>query len=274
MRSTLPPNDEDELVAVSPRHAVRISRDYTPMLRRAPGRDFVVRTIARREANGMPLMSADIVIAGHETRERYPAANAYPLHFRKTYYPGRLHGDPREEFERQREAAALIGVPEPIGHSYDTFRTCLLPGTPYARLSPFGIEPEESNLTRAHELPLASAAGLWRLLEAAFEQLSALHAGGIAHGDAELHNFIVCPSPLEIVLIDFEVATRRDAIAPERWQATCDKDLAPLLREAVLLQSSLGPQPGALGQLAARRIDTLFKNPDRFRLELERMTGA
>ena len=140
---------------------MRLAQDYAVMVRRAPGRDLVVRTIARRDANGMPLMSADIVIAGRETRDKFPAARTYPLHFRKTYYPARLHGDPREEFERQREAAALIGLPEPIGCTYDTFRTCLLPGTPYARLSPFGVEPEESNITRARELPLASAAGLW-----------------------------------------------------------------------------------------------------------------
>jgi hypothetical protein len=268
VRSESPPNETDELVAVSPRHSVRLSQDYAVMVRRAPGRDLVVRTIARRDANGMPLMSADIVIAGHETREKFPAARTYPLHFRKTYYPARLHGDPREEFERQREAAALIGVPEPIGCTYDTFRTCLLPGTPFARLSPFDVEPEESNITRARALPLASAVGLWRMLESAFTQMQALHAGGLAHGDAELHNFIVCPSPLEIVMIDFEASVRRDALAPHAWEAICIKDFAPMLREAVLLQCALGPQPGALAQLALERIDRSFKDPDRFRREI------
>jgi hypothetical protein len=268
VRSESPPNESDEVVAVSPRHSVRISQDYAVMVQRAPGRDLVVRTIARREANGLPLMSADIVIAGYETREKFPAARTYPLHFRKTYYPGRLHGDPRDEFERQREAAALIGLPEPIGYTYDTFRTCLLPGSPYARLSPFGVEPEESNLALAHALPLASAAGLWRMLESAFAQLQTLHAAGLAHGDAELHNFIVCPSPLEIVMIDFEAAVRRDAVSEEVWEATCRKDLVPVLREAVFLQCALGPQPGALAQVALERIAQTLKHPDRFRREL------
>ena len=35
-----------------------------------------------------------IVIAGQETRSEFPLAATYPLHFRKTYFPGRLHGDP------------------------------------------------------------------------------------------------------------------------------------------------------------------------------------
>ena len=37
----------------------------------------------------MPLMSADLVIASEDTRVRFAAARTYPLHFRKTYYPGR-----------------------------------------------------------------------------------------------------------------------------------------------------------------------------------------
>ena len=112
------------------------------------------------------------------------------------------------------------------------------------------------------------ANGLWRMLESAFAQLQTLHAAGLAHGDAELHNFIVCPSPLEIVMIDFEVALRRDAAAPDVWAATCAKDLVPIAREAVLLQCALGPQPGALAQFALAHIDRSFKDPDRFRREL------
>ena len=202
------------------------------------------------------------------------------MHFRKTYYPARLHGDPRDEFERQREAAALIGVPEPIGCTYDTFRTCLLPGTPYARLSPFGVEPEESNITLAHALPLASAAGLWRMLESAFAQMQALHAGGVAHGDAELHNFIVCA----VAARDRDDRLRSRG-APRRARrrrvaSDCAKDFAPMLREAVLLQCALGPQPGTLAQLALERIASSFKDPERFRREdrsrarRERVTAA
>jgi hypothetical protein len=270
VRSTPPTLDEDHVIAVSPRHTVRLTHDYAPMIRRAPRQDFVVRTIASRQANGMPLMSADLVIASEDTRARFPAARTYPLHFRKTYYPGRLHGDPKEEFDRQTEAAALIGLPPPIGYSGDVFRSCLVPGLPYARLSPFGCEPEESNLPRAEELALATAAGLWRMAEEAFARVTALHEGGLAHGDAELHNFIVCPSPLEIVMIDFEVAVRREACTEAAWLSTCRKDLTPLLREAVLLQCSLGPQPGALAELANARIDASFKDPERFRRELDR----
>jgi hypothetical protein len=271
VRSAPPTQDDDLAIAVSPRHTVRLTHDYAPMIRHAPREDFVVRTIASRYANDMPLMSADLVIASEDTRQRFPAARTYPLHFRKRYYPGRLHGDPKLEFDRQSEAATLVGIPPPIGYSSDIFRSCLVPGLPYSRLSPFGAEPEESNIARAEELELAAAAGLWRMAEAAFTQLITMHAGGLAHGDAELHNFIVCPSPLEVVMIDFEVAERQDdASTDANWQTICSKDLTPLLREAVLLQCCLGPQPGRLAELARERIDTAFKNPDRFRLELDR----
>ncbi len=257
--------EEDELVAVSPRHAVRLAPDYVALVRTAPQSDFVVRTIARRDANGMPLMSAEIVIAGRETRERFPAAKTYPLHFRKTYYPGRLHGDPRDEHARQSEASELVGLPAPIGATHNVFRTCFLPGVPYVRLSPFDLEPEGSNIAAAEKLPLAGAAGLWRMAEEAYAHLAAMHAGGLAHGDPELHNFIVCPSPLEVIVIDFEAAVRKEAMDADAWEARCRADLVPLLREAVFLSCSLGQQPGKLAELAWERMDELFDAPDRFR---------
>jgi hypothetical protein len=258
-------NDDDELVEVSPRHTVRLAAEYAPWIERAPTHDFVVRTILRREANGLPLMSADIVIAGEDTRQKFPVAGSYPLHFRKTYFPGRLHGDPRDEFERHSEAATLLGLPPPIGWSPTEFRSCLLPGTPYDRLSPFGLEPEGANLTRARDLPLATAAGLYRCLEEAYSALTRLHAHGLSHGDPELHNFIVCPSPLETLLIDFEAAVRREALSEQAWEKRCRADLVAVLREAICLQCALGPQRGPLAEAAWAGLDGLFKEPGRFR---------
>ncbi len=260
--------DEEELVSVSPRHSVRLEREYVAFVRRAPSQDFVVRTITRREANGMPLMSADIVIAGNETRKQFPLAQAYPLHFRKTYYPGRLHGDPKEEFDRQTEASALSNVPPPIGYGAEVFRSCLLPGTPYSRLSPFNADPDETNLNRARKLALATAAGLWSLAERVFAQLESLHVGGLCHGDAELHNFIVCPSPLEIIMIDFEAAVQKASLEPEAWDKRVAHDFTPLLKEAVFLQCCLGPQPGALADRSRASLAELFKDPGRFRQEI------
>jgi hypothetical protein len=260
--------DEEELVRVSPRHVVRLASEYALWVRKAPSKDFVVRTIMSREANGLPLVSADIVIAGAETRARFELAKEFPLHFRKTYYPGRLHGDPKHEFDRQTEASASIGIPPPIGYGPDVFRSCLLPGTPYNRLSPFGGEPDENNLVKARKLPLASAAGLFHLLSSAFDSLHRLHLDGLRHGDAELHNLIVCPSPLELLLIDFEAAETRAMVGDAAWPQRCADDFTPLLKEAVYLQCSLGPQPGPLADMARQRLDRLFKNPDRFRQEI------
>ena len=187
----------------------------------------------------------------------------YPLHFRKTYFPGRLHGDPKVEFDHHLLASRLCPMPPPIGHEPTVFRSCLIPGQPYARLTPFGADPPESNIAQAQKQPLATAAGLWRLAEETLAQLLTLHQGGLAHGDAELHNCIVCPAPLEPLLIDFEAAVRREAVEASAWKLRCDQDLAPLLREAIYLQCALGRQPSALGELSWEHLPRLFERPDR-----------
>ena len=79
--------DDDRLVAVSPQHSVRLAREYLVLIERPPQNDYVVRTIARREANGLPLMSAEIVVAGRDTRDRHPLAVTYPLHFARPTRP-------------------------------------------------------------------------------------------------------------------------------------------------------------------------------------------
>lgn len=261
--------EETRPIAVSPRHTVLLAIEYFPFVDKAPRKDFVVRTWARREANGLPLMTAELVIAGEETRRNHEAARAYPLHFRKTYFPGRMHGDPRIEFEQHLRASQLGTTPPPIGYEDDVFRSCLIPGQSFARLSPFGGDPPENNITKAQKLPLAAAAGLWRLGEEILAQLSTLQAGGLAHGDAELHNCIICPAPLEPVLIDFESAVSRDAVSPADWDKRCRLDLQPLLREAVFLQCALGRQPSRLGQLSWDGMPDLFRSVDSFRRAIE-----
>jgi hypothetical protein len=261
--------DDDRVVGVSPQHSVRLARELVGLIERPQQDDYVVRTIARREANGLPLMSAEIVIAGRETRERYPLAVIYPLHFRKTYFAARLHGDTAKEFENHALASGILGLPPPIGFDPKILRSCLAPGRPYPRLSPFGVDPEEGNLRVALKVPLESAAGLWGFAESALKQLYTLHDAGLAHGDAELHNVVVCPSPLEVVLVDFEAAVERDALDEAAWQKRCAADLIPLLREAVFLQSVLGRQRGPLADASWSELDRLFRSPDRFRRAIE-----
>ena len=260
-------DDEDQLIQVSPRHTVRIGAEYAVWIKRAPRQDFVVRTIMKREANGMPLVSADIVIAG----ERRAAAFRSPRATRcisADVLPGRLHGDPRQERDRQNEAAEILGIPPAIGATHQTFRSCFLPGGPYNRLSPFGAEPEEANLPLAKKLDLAAAAGLWRLLQEAFDSLTRLHGAGIAHGDVELHNLIVCASPLECILIDFEATVKKDELDAATFDKRCQGDFLPVLKEAILLQCALGAQPGALAEMARARVKEVFKRPDRFLAEI------
>jgi hypothetical protein len=261
---------DDTLVPVSPRHAVRLAQEYIAVVERPQRVDFVIRTIARRLANGLPLMSAEIVIAGAETRAAFPLAATYPVHFRKTYFPGRMHGDPGIEFARHSDASGVIGVPPPIGFAEREFRSCLLPGTHFQALSPFQGEPEDIHLQQARDLSLDTAAGHWKLSELAFEELGALHRAGLVHGDAVLQNFIVCPSPLEILPIDFEGSSRRDGLSDADWAKLVQADLDPLLTHAVFLLCALGFQPGRLAEAALARMDHLLRSPERFRHAIER----
>lgn len=264
----------DGMIPVSPRHSVRLAQEYWHLIDRAPGQDYVVRTLVHRNASGVPLMSAELVIAGKETRDRFPLANSFPLHFRKTYFPASLHGDPQVEFDRQTRASELLGLPPPIGWSPLSFRSCFLPGKPYHRLSPFGADPEDANVRIAREMALPAAAGLWRLVEQAYDRLSIFHAAGYVHGDMELHNLIVCPSPLELLLIDFENASERGGDDDAAWAARCMADLRLVLREAVFLQCALGQQTGPLAERAWQDMDQLFNAPDRFRREIRRQADV
>jgi hypothetical protein len=261
--------DESRAIAVSPRHTVLLAMELYPLVEKPQWQDFVVRTRARREANGMPLMAAELVIAGQETRKSHPLAATYPLHFRKTYFPGRLHGDPQVEYEQHLRASRLSRTPPPIGFTANVFRSCLVPGQSYTRLTPFGGEPPENNIGKAQQLPLATAAGLWRLAEESLAQLLLLQEGGLAHGDAELHNIIVCPAPLEPILIDFEAAAQKETLESAEWESRCKKDLQPLLREAVYLQCALGRQESPLGERSWNQLGELFRSPERFQRAIE-----
>ncbi len=270
---TPPSMNSDGLIAVSPYHSVRLAQEYHHLVAHPPVSDFVVRTLVHRQVGGMPLMSAQLVIASAETRGNYPLAAIYPLHFRKTYFPSSFHGDPQVEFQCQARAAEVLPVAPPIGWSPLTFRSCFLPGKSYHRISPLGMEPEEANIQIALDLPLATAAGLWHLLERAFQQLTTLHGAGFAHGDMELHNLIVCPSPLEVHLIDFENAKEREGLSETLWNKACLSDLRLLLREAVYLQCGLGRQESPMAQAAQQCMESLFQSPKRFLRAIQRQAG-
>lgn len=262
------------MVPVSPRHSVLLAPEYAQLIRAAPERDFVMRTITRREANGLPLMSAEMVIAGKETRGKFPLAAEYPMHFRKTYFPGRLRGEPSAEFANQQRASEILGAPPPIGWTKDSFRSCFVPGKPYSRLTPFGIEPAENNVAVAEEIDLAKALGLWWMCQQAFVQLTKLHQAGMVHGDMELHNIAVAPAPAEAVLIDFELAKLKKDFSASDWQKAVDGDFSELLKEAVYLQCALGRQPGPLADMAMERIAGLFSAPGRFERTIRRQASV
>ncbi len=183
--------DEARAIAVSPRHTVLLAMELYPLIDKPPRQDFVVRTRARREANGLPLMAAELVIAGEETRaDVIPPAATYPLHFRKTYFPGRLHGDPRD---RVRAPPAGVASCARRRRRSDTapnvFRSCLIPGpvrTRASRRSAASRPRTTSPRRRSCRWRPRRGCGGWPRRSLA--QLLALHEGGLAHGDAELHN--------------------------------------------------------------------------------------
>lgn len=265
---------EQMMVAVSPRHEVLLAPEYAQLVRFPPDHDFVMRTITQREAGGLQLMSAEMVIAGKPTRKEFPLADVYPMHFRKTYFPGRLRADPSVEFSHQQRAAEILGAPPPIGWTRDTFRSCFVPGKPYSRLTPFGIEPVENNVGVAEELNLAAAVGLWWLCGQVFDQLLKLHDQGLAHGDMELHNITIAPAPAEAVLIDYELAKEQREMSAADWEKLVRADFAELLKEAVFLQCALGRQPGPMADMAMQRIGELFPSPGRFERHIRRQAAV
>jgi hypothetical protein len=259
-------------IQVSPRHYVALSEDYLPMIDRAPREDFVVRALARRKVGVMTLMMGELVIAGAATREQFQLAAIYPLHFRKTYYPGQMHGDPLTEFELHERASTLVDVPPPIGSTPNSFRSCFLPGTPLDRVSSLGTEPDESNIAQARALSFGSAAGLWRLTEEAFALLTRMQQGGLTHGDAHLHNFIVCPSPLEVLPIDFEIGLLRSEVSEEVWVQRCQADRQHLSKLAIYLQCALGRQRGPLARESMASIELLVRPVAPFHDAIEERT--
>jgi hypothetical protein len=265
---------EQMMVRVSPRHELLLAPEYAQLIQHPPEHDFVMRTITRREANGLQLMSAEMVIAGKDTRKEFPLAAEYPMHFRKTYFPGRLRGDPSVEFANQQRASEVLGAPPPIGFTKDTFRSCFVPGKPYSRLTPFGIEPVENNVRVAEEINLATAVGLWWLCGQAFASLVKLHEAGMVHGDMELHNIAVAPAPVEAVLIDFELAKWKKDVNGAEWEKLVKADFTELLKEAVYLQCALGRQPGLLADMAMERLAGLFPSPGRFERHIRNQAAA
>ena len=263
--------DEQRAIAVTPEHMVRIAAEYLPLIDDPPGRDFVVHSLEQRHANGLPLMAAELVIAGSQTRAQFPLAATYPLHFRKTYFPARLHGDPQIEYQHALRASHIARLPPPIGSSHNTFRCCFIPGRPYTRLSPFDTDGEDANLRRTRDLAMVAAAGLWDMVQRAYELMTTLHNGGLSHGDAQLQNYIVSPSPLSVMLIDFEAAAEREQLDDEQWAKRCSNDFLPLLHEAALLQASLGRQQGVLAEEALRAVPQLFKDATRVMRYVEQL---
>jgi hypothetical protein len=134
---------------------------------------------------------------------------------------------------------------------------------------PFGTAPEEGNIKHADSLTLATAAGLWLLAERIMVTLTTLHRVGLTHGDAQLHNFIVCYAPLDVVPIDFDMAVLRDAVSEDTWKRQCAADLEPLLRIAVFLQCALGAQQGHLAELSLGQMDGLLARSEPFRRAIE-----
>jgi len=222
----------------------------------------------------LQLMSAEMVIAGKDTRKQFPLADRYPMHFRKTYYPGRLRGDPSVEFANQQMASDILQAPPPIGFTKDTFRSCFVPGKPYSRLTPFGVEPVENNVQVAEEIDLATAVGLWWLCTQTFEELVRLHEDGLVHGDMELHNITVSPAPVGAVLIDFELSRQKKDVTSAEWEKFVQADFTELLKEAIYLQCALGRQRGPLADMAMQRIADLFPSPGRFERHIRRQAVA
>lgn len=252
---------DNTLVPLSPFHSIEVAESLRYLLERPREKDFALRSIARKEGpDGRELVQMQLVVAGRQTRDAFPLAERYPIHFVKSYHPWSFHGDPKVEYENHAAAAAILGAPEPIGFDANTIRSAFLPGKPLSRLSPFtNVEPQESCLGIAQQADPAALIGLWKLAEEAYAQVQKLHAKNFFHRDLELHNLIVCTAPVCVFLIDFESAERDFQGSDEERQELQFKDEAELLRLAIYLQSGLGYQSGPLAEASLSALPKLFR---------------
>ncbi|MEM1059060.1 MAG: phosphotransferase [Verrucomicrobiota bacterium] len=268
--------DPSKRVRLSPLHEVELTETFAYYIDHTPEDDVVITSLAKKMAGGEPLIQGELVIAGHETREKYPLAWEYPVHFRKTYYPTCFHQNPKGELDNLNRAAEILGIPAAIGCTRTTFRSCFVPGRPFNRLSPFGVEPPERNIEIAQEQPAALLIGMWKLLEELFADVKLLHAGGLVHGDLYLHNAIISLSPVQVCLIDFELAKSKtgDNAAPD-WDKAVAFDRQMLLTEAVFVQCGLGRQFTPLGDAAEEALEELFgRHAGRYRRAMAKAGAA
>jgi len=254
--------DDPCLIPLSELHKIRLAEAYLPLIYNPPRQDFTLHTIATKEALGQKTMLAELVIASRETREKYPRAALYPVHFKKTYLPGALHRPTEEEFAAMQTAFSLLSYPPPIGYSPHTIRCCFIPGRTLDRLTPLHLDPPEQNAEAARRTPELQLLGLWHALEQAFAALSTLHQHHFYHRDFELHNCTLCPSPARVFLIDFGAS--QHAHSQENEQQLQLNDLKEILKQAIYVQCGLGPQQGPLADAALAHIEALFKSPDYF----------
>ena len=258
-------------VPLSPLHSIELAEGLSHLLVKPPEKDFPIYSIARKTGpDGRDLAHSELVIAGKRTRKTFPIAEQYPVHFLKSYHPWSFHGDPRVEFENNRAAAQILGTTEPIGFDSNSFRATFIPGKPLSKLSPFtNIEPSHRCLGIAQETAPAALIGLWRLAEEVFAQIEKLHSEHFCHGDLELHNVVVCTSPIQTFLIDFE-SSERAFFGPESvWEQRRSRDLFELLRLAIYLQCGLGRQQGPLARKSLDDLPNLFDHASTFSARLD-----
>ncbi len=246
------------MIELSPYHQIELAPAWEALRDNPPDRDQVIRTVSRKMLNDQPLIQGDLVFAGLNTRAEFPLAEKYPVHFRKTYYPGAFHKPPQQEYDRHLQISGILDLPAPIGATKNSFRSCLIPGTPMDRLSPFGVEPLDRNIALAEEQGITSLMGLWTLFETVYDQITHLHAAGLAHGDLFLHNIIIPSSPIGVFLIDFELAVEKKEASEEGWKKACTSDFEELHQSATYIQCGLGKQTGPLAEASLARLSELF----------------
>ena len=258
-------------VPLSPLHSIELAAGLSHLLVKPPEKDFPLYSIARKTSpDGRELVHSELVIAGKRTRTTYPLAELYPVHFLKSYHPWSFHGNPEVEFENNRAAAQILGMPEPIGFDSNSFRATFMPGKPLSKLSPFtNIEPPHRCLGIAQETDPTALIGVWRWAEEIFAQIEKLHSQRFCHGDLELHNVVVCTGPIQTFLVDFESSERAFSGSELSWVQRRSRDLFELLRLAIYLQCGLGSQHGRLAAKSLEDLPKLFDHTSTFSARLD-----
>lgn len=249
----------------SPKALDGLQAAYGEFVATPPREDITLLSVYENlDASGSrPLVLGELVLAGRKTRLTVPETQRYPIHFKKTYFPG-ASGNPKDELKLTKQAADLLGgfSPKAIGADNFSIRTSIVPGVAWAAISPlckghnFVSGSRKESLGQGLHLlregkRTPALLSYWKTLEAINTAIDRLHKKCV-HGDLHRNNILMVPQKggFEPVIIDFETLQDLRGLDKEEASELKADDKQELWMECAALQLVIGKQPTKLGKEA------------------------